>query len=452
MTVTVRFAPSPTGYLHIGNARTALFNWFFARRNNGAFILRLDDTDPERVREVYAEAIVEDLAWLGIHPDRIERQSARAAAHDAAAERLKASGRLYPCYETPDELERKRKRQLARGLPPVYDRAALNLAETDRAAMEAEGRKPHWRFLLEERTIEWDDLVRGSQSFEPGTLSDPVLVRGDGSYLYTLPSVVDDIDMGLTNVIRGEDHVTNTAAQIQLFEALGGPVPAFAHHNLLVAAGGEGLSKRSGALSLRGLREAGIEATAVAALASLIGTSHAVAPAMDLDELVAGFSFDALSRGPARFDLSELAALSARTLHEIPFETVRDRLEELGVADEALWSAVRGNIEVLADVAMWAEIIGPGAALELQEQDTDFLATAAGLLPEEPWDGETWKNWTGTVKAETGRKGRELFHPLRIALTGREQGPELKDLLPLIGRAQVLRRLTGKGGRRGRRS
>ena len=354
MSVTVRFAPSPTGYIHIGNARTALFNWLIAKKAGGKFILRYDDTDTERSKQEYAEAIAADLNWLGIKPDLVARQSARIASYDAAAERLKAEGLLYPCYETPDELERRRRLRRAQGLPPVYDRSALTLKESDREAFEAEGRKPHWRYLLPNfsrdsqrigrRDIAWDDLCRGHQTVDIGSLSDPVLIREDGSYLYTLPSIIDDIDLGVTHVVRGDDHVTNTAVQICLFEALGGKAPVFAHHNLLTTATGEGLSKRIGSLSIGSLRDDGYEPLAVAALAVLIGTSDAVAPVASLDALAELFDIAHVSRAPARFDPSELDGLNARFLHATPFDDVADRLAAKGIGGGApFWDTVRGK-------------------------------------------------------------------------------------------------------------
>ena len=437
---TVRFAPSPTGRIHIGNARTALFNALFARKQDGRFILRFDDTDTERSRAEYAEAIETDLTWLGIAPDLVVRQSARVALYDAAAERLRAESRLYPCYETADELDRKRKRQQARGQPPVYDRAALSLSAEERAALEAEGRRPHWRFLLERTEIAWHDLVRGESHIDCASLSDPVLVREDGSYLYTLPSVVDDIDLGITHVIRGEDHVTNTAVQLQIFAALGATAPAFAHHNLLTTTTGEGLSKRTGALSIGGLREDGVEALAVAALAVLVGTSDAVQPIDGLDELAARVDLSHVSRNAAKFDPAELVGLSQRTLHLMPYAAAAQRLVEAGIGQgEAFWLAVRGNLERFDDVATWHTVTA-GEITPVRE-DQPLLAAAAGLLPPEPWDARTWTAWTSALKAETGAKGRALFHPLRLALTGRETGPELAALLPLMGRARALARL-----------
>jgi glutamyl-tRNA synthetase len=443
----VRFAPSPTGRIHIGNARTALLNALFARRNGGRFLLRLDDTDVERSKPEYAAAIEVDLAWLGIPPDAMFRQSDRFALYDAAAERLKAEGRLYPCYESADELDRRRRRQAARGLPPIYDRAALNLTAEERATLEAEGRRPHWRFKLDGGTVRWKDLVRGESHIEAASLSDPILVREDGTYLYTLPSVVDDLAEHVTHVVRGEDHVTNTAVQIQLFETLGGTgaAPMFAHHNLLTTASGEGLSKRSGALSIESLRADGIESLAVAALAVLTGSSKAVVPIASLDDLAAALDLSDISRGLAKFDPVELTALSAKTLHGLPFDVVRERLEAAGIAGsqaEAFWNAVRGNLTRFDEVTdYWQMVAGE---LTPVVEDEAFLASAAEMLPAEPWGAETWAAWTAELKVRTQRKGRALFHPLRLALTGREQGPELAILLPLIGRAKAAARLSGR--------
>ena len=440
----VRFAPSPTGRIHIGNARTALFNYLFARAGHGRFILRFDDTDAERSREEYAAAIEVDLAWLGVEPSLTVRQSERFALYAAAAGRLKAMGRLYPCFETADELDRRRKRQIARGLPPIYDRAALALTADERAALEAQGRRPHWRFRLEPRIVQWNDLVRGESHIDTASLSDPVLIREDGTWLYTLPSVVDDLDLGVTHVIRGEDHVTNTAVQIELFEALAGPeaTPRFGHHNLLTAASGEGLSKRTGALSIGSLREAGVEPLAVAALAVLTGSSASVQPVKSLGELLGLFDIAHTSRHAARFDDHDLAALSAKTLLALDYDSVRDRLaphDILGHKAEPFWLAVRGNLARFADVVEWWRVV-EGEIAPVHE-DVEFLHAAREALPAEPWDQQTFAAWTGQLKQATGRKGKALFHPLRLALTGRENGPEMAALLPLIGRARALARL-----------
>jgi glutamyl-tRNA synthetase len=439
----VRFAPSPTGRIHIGNARTALLNWLFAKRSGGRFILRFDDTDLERSKAEYADAIEADLGWLGIAPDLVRRQSERMPAYDEAAAKLRAMGRLYAAYEKAEELDRRRKLQQALGRPPIYDRAALRLSEADRAALEASGRKPHWRFRLEPTSVRWDDVVRGESHIDCASLSDPVLRREDGTYLYTLPSVVDDIDFGVTHVIRGEDHMTNTAVQIQIFESLAGAAPRFGHHNLLTDAGGGGLSKRAGALSIASLREKGIESLAVAALAVLVGSAEAVRLIDSLDELATLVDLSHLSHGAARFDEAELEALSARMLHRIPYSAIADRLERLGVVGpnaEALWLAIRGNLSHLDEAAGWREVVDGDVAPIVE--DPDFLKLAAAYAPEGPWDQSTWGAWTTRLKEHTGRKGRALFHPLRLALTGREAGPELAALLPLIGRARALVRLS----------
>lgn len=439
----VRFAPSPTGHIHIGNTRVALLNALFARREGGTFILRFDDTDLARSKQEYADSIETDLHWLGIPPDVVVRQSERFALYDAAAERLKAAGRLYPCFETQEELEFRRKRQLARGMPPIYDRAALKLTDEDRVKLEGEDRKPHWRFRLEPTNVAWDDLVRGPCHVDCSSLSDPVLVREDGTYLYTLPSVVDDIDLKITHVIRGEDHVTNTAVQIQIFEALGAGSPTFAHHSLLITASGEGLSKRLGHLSVKGLRDAGLEPQAVASLAVLVGSAESVRPIADLNELAKLIDFSHISRAPAKFDESELEHLNARLIHEMPYGAARERLAQLGADEgETFWNAVRGNLTKVQDAAEWAKVVrGPVTPVI---EDRAFLEAAAGVLPEGPWDATTWKAWTEAVKAATGVKGKALFMPLRLALTGLDHGPELAALLPLIGPERARARLSGQ--------
>jgi glutamyl-tRNA synthetase len=440
---TVRFAPSPTGRLHIGNARPALLNWLYALGHGGRFILRYDDTDRERSTAEFADAIAVDLGWLGIDPHETVRQSDRFALYAAAADNLRAAGRLYPCYETAEELDRRRKRQAARGLPPIYDRAALNLSDAEKRALEAQGRKPHWRFLLDHRQVEWADLVRGPSHVDCASLSDPVLIREDGTYLYTLPSVVDDIDLAVSHVIRGEDHVTNTGVQIQIFEALGGPVPIFGHHNLLTTASGEGLSKRLGHLSLSSLRERGIEPMAVAALAVMVGSSESVRPVASLGELSQLIQLERLSRAPAKFDEAELDALNARLLHETAYAAVADRLAALGITGgEAFWLAVRGNLERFTQALdWWAVVHGP---VDPVIEDHAFIDQARGLLPPAPWDETTWAGWTQAVREATGQKGRSLFMPLRLALTGIEHGPELKGLLPLIGPEKARQRLQGE--------
>ncbi len=435
----VRFAPSPTGRIHIGNARTAILNWLFAKKSGGQFILRYDDTDTARSTDAFARGIAEDLEWLGITPDRVEYQSRRFDRYAEVTERLKAEGRLYPCYETAGELDRRRKRQLARGLPPIYDRAALKLTSEELAAFQAEGRTPHWRFKLDDRMVEWHDMIRGAQHFDTASLSDPVLVRGDGTWLYTLPSVIDDIDFDVTHVIRGEDHVVNAAVQIEITKALGAEPPQYAHHSLLTGADGKGLSKRFGSLSIESMRQAGLEAMAVVSHAALLGTSDNIHPCADYDELIAGFDLGKLSRAPARFDEAELMHLNARLLHMLPWSAVSDRL---GYGSEAFWMAIRGNIEKLSESDAWQDIITKRINPVVNDEDRAFLSSAAKILPAEPWDHATWKSWTEAVKAETGRKGKPLFMPLRLALTGLDHGPELAALLPLIGRERAVERLS----------
>jgi glutamyl-tRNA synthetase len=442
----VRFAPSPTGRIHIGNARVALINFLYAFGHHGRFILRFDDTDFARSTEEFAAAIEVDLAWLGITPDAVFRQSQRVALYDQAAAKLRADGRLYPCYETPEELEKRRKLQQARGLPPVYDRAALRLADAERARFEAEGRRPHWRFKLEPGVVEWGDLIRGPVHIDCAALSDPVLIREDGSFLYTLPSVADDIDMSISHVIRGEDHVTNTAVQLQLFAALAPQAapPAFAHHNLLIGATGEGLSKRTGSLSIGSLREAGYEPMAVAALATLTGSSDNVHAVRSLPELAKRFDLSHISRNPARFDPADLDTLTHRTLAIYEFDDVRERLAALDIVGhkaEPLWRAARGNLRRFEDILDWWRVVE--GEIAPYREEPDFLVEAAKLLPAEPWDEATWAAWTADIKTATGRKGKALFHPLRLALTGAESGPELAALLPLIGRAKASARLLG---------
>jgi len=445
MTVSVRFAPSPTGHLHIGNVRTALVNWLFARQQGGSFMLRMDDTDEERSRADYAEAIERDLSWLGLTWDRFARESDRHARYDEAAARLKAAGRLYPCWETAEELNLKRAALLAQGKPPIYDRGALTLSDQQRAKYATEGRTPHWRFRLEHAPITWTDLVQGDKQFQGADLSDPVLIREDGRPLYTLTSVVDDIDFAITHIVRGEDHVTNTAVQVQLFQALGGAVPCFAHLPLIAGAEGEGLSKRQGSLSVRSLREEeGIEPLALASYLARLGTADPVAAAGSLEELAQGFAFAKFGRSTPRFDPEELDRLNAQVLHALPFALAQPRLEAMGLSgvDEAFWQAVRPNLSRLRGAAEWWAITQ--APLTPVIDDPAFTARAADLLPAEPWDAETWSLWTNAVKQATGAKGKALFMPLRLALTARDHGPELKTLLPLIGRTRALARLSGE--------
>jgi len=444
MAVRVRFAPSPTGRLHVGNIYIALHNWLYARKAGGEFLLRLDDTDRERSTEEFANGIKADLEWLGLTWNLFDRQSQRLSTYDEAAERLREGSRLYPCYETAEELGLKRKVQLGQGKPPIYDRAALKLSDADRAKLEADGKRPHWRFKLEPRRIEWNDLVRGPQHIDETSQSDPVLVREDGTYLYTLPSVVDDIELGITHVIRGNDHVTNTATQIQIFEALGAKAPTFAHLPLLVDAAGEGLSKRLGSLSIGQMREQGLEPMAINAYLAKIGTGDPAAPARGLDDLLPDHDLAKFGKSSPRFDPDELRHLNARLLHHLPFEDARSRLAAIGLGniDPDVWEVARANVEKVGDAALWQSVVkGP---ITPSIADAAFAAKAGELLPPEPWNAETWSAWTNAVKNATGRKGKDLFMPLRQALTASDHGPELKLLLPLIGRDRALKRLKGE--------
>lgn len=440
MTVITRFAPSPTGNLHVGNIRAALHNWLFARKNGGRFLLRLDDTDVERSRPEYADGIRADLGWLGLHWDGEERQSDRFALYEEKFEALKASGHVYPAYESAQELDLRRKVLLGRGLPPVYDRAALSLDAGQIAAYEAEGRRPHWRFRLDhDLPIAWTDLIRGDQRFDPKLLSDPVIRRADGSWLYMLPSVIDDIAMGVTHVLRGEDHVSNTATQIQMFAALGAPLPAFAHEALLTGSEGK-LSKRLGSLGVAHFREVGLEPMAVASLLARLGSSMPVEPFTDPQPLIDSFDFAHFGRAPARFDEGELASLNQKIVHLLPYAAVADRLPQ-GM-DEAAWDAIRPNLETLAGAADWWRIVtGPIDAPAPMDEDRDFLALAHARLAEASFDAAVWRTLTEALKAETGRKGKALFLPLRRALTGLDHGPDMGQLLPLIGREEALARL-----------
>lgn len=443
----LRFAPSPTGLLHVGNARTALVNWLLARQLGGRVLLRLDDTDTARSKAEYADALAEDLRWLGLDCDESFRQSDRGALYAAAAERLKAGGRLYPCLENEEELRSKRERQLRAGKPPVYDRAALSLTADQLARARANGKEPYWRFKLSHRSVAWRDGVLGERQVKLPSLSDPVLIRADGTPLYTFTSVVDDLESGVTHVVRGEDHVTNTGVQLDLWEALGGDPQAlaFAHLPLLTDADGGPLSKRLGSLSLRQLRRDGIEPAALAGYLAALGTARDPVPGLPA-ALVAGFRLDAISRSPARFDPRQLLALNRRWLHDAPFDAVQDRLPE--GAGEEFWLAVRGNLDLLTEARGWWQVVAGTVVPPPQEAERDYLGAALEALPPEPWDGGTWAAWTEALKAATGRKGKPLFLPLRLALTGEEHGPEMKALLPLIGRERTLLRLRVAAGLR----
>ncbi|MES2498319.1 MAG: glutamate--tRNA ligase [Pseudomonadota bacterium] len=437
--VVTRFAPSPTGRLHVGNIRAALHNWMWARAHGGRFLLRLDDTDAERSTEENATAIRADLAWLGLHPDSEAKQSDRVALYESRFEELRTKGRVYPCYESAEELELKRKILAGRSLPPIYDRAALTLSDADRAVLEAEGRRPHWRFLLDHGSpIAWDDLIRGPQQLDPKLLSDPVIRRADGSWLYMLPSAIDDIDMGVTHVVRGEDHVTNTGLQLQMFTAFDAAAPAFAHEALLVGSEGK-LSKRLGSLGCDAFREEGIETIALIALLARIGTSLPVEPIADPAALLDSFDFARFGRAPARFDLDELKALNARILHILPYAAVADRLP--AGMDASAWDAIRPNLTRIDEAAAWWAVVEGSVSVEIGEEDRSYLAQAADEARGLDWNEGAWKALTGALGAATGRKGKTLFLPLRIALTGLEHGPDMNALLPLIGKERAVERL-----------
>ncbi len=439
----VRFAPSPTGRLHVGNVRTALINWLFARGQGGKFILRIDDTDTERSTKENEDVLKADLTWLGLVWDDTFNQSDRFGVYDKAADKLRAMGLLYPAYETAEELDVKRKIAQSRGRPPVYDRAALKLTDDDRAKLEADGVKPHWRFKLSGERVEWNDFVRGPQSIDTSSVSDPVLIREDGSYLYTLPSVVDDIEAGITHVVRGEDHVTNSGAQIEIFRALGGSAPEMAHTPLLVGADGSALSKRIGSLSIGELRANGIEAMAISSHLAKLGTSDNIEARTSLADLAEEFAFSKIGRAPARFDEADLDNLNAALVHAMPFDSVKDQLAALDprADNEAFWLAVRENCARVTSAKPWAEIIYGAAESDVADEDKDFIAAAGAHLPAGELTAASWSEWTNALKAATGRKGRGLFMPLRKALTGLEHGPDMGAVLPLIGRERVLERL-----------
>ncbi|MEO0451927.1 MAG: glutamate--tRNA ligase [Pseudomonadota bacterium] len=440
----VRFAPSPTGNLHVGNVRTALINWLFAKGQGGTFILRIDDTDLERSTAEFEQGIRDDLTWLGLTWGDTFKQSDRFGQYDAAADKLRGMGLLYACYETADELDRQRKLQRARGKPPIYNRAGLTLTDEEKAAYEAEGRKPHWRFKLSGARVQWNDLVRGEQTIDTSSLSDPVLIRADGSYLYTLPSCVDDIDAGITHVVRGEDHVTNSGAQIEIFKALGGAAPDMAHTPLLVGADGASLSKRLGSLGMGELRNRGIEPLAICSLLAKLGTSDNVEIRESLAQLAEEFDFGKIGRAPARFDEADLMNLNAALTHAMSFDQAKDRLTAIDplAANEAFWDLVRENCQTVEDAARFVPVAFGEIEPLIDADDRDFISAAAALLPEGDLTSETWGNWTAALKAQTGRKGKGLFMPLRKALTGMERGPSVGDMLQLMGRERALKRLS----------
>ena len=435
--IKVRFAPSPTGFMHIGNTRTALFNWLLAKKLGGKFMLRIDDTDRLRSKKEYEDAMRESLVWLGFKWSEEARQSARFDRYNEVKEKLMAEGRIYACYETPEELEIKRKRAMAKGLAPVYDRQALHYTAEDLAKFKAEGRKPHYRFKLLDGVIEWDDIVRGHCRYEAEKLSDPIIIREDGSYLYHLPSCIDDSDFGITHIVRGEDHTTNTASQIQMFEAIGGKVPTFAHLPLLTGTEGK-LSKRLGSLGVRELKAEGVEAMAICSFLAKLGTSDAIEPYYSLDELAESLDFSKLGRSQPKFDEEELKHFNTKVVRSMPYSLVKDRID----ADETFWNDVRANLDVVDDVKVWKDICHKEVTPIIEDKALTDLA--AELLPAETWTENTFNEWMSILKAQSGKKGRELFHPVRKALTALDNGPELKTLLPLIGYEKAKKRLLGQ--------
>lgn len=440
MTTVTRFAPSPTGYIHVGNLRTALMNYLIARKTGGTFILRIDDTDQERSKQEYVDALKADLEWLGLHWDREERQSARLDRYREAADQLRAAGRFYECFESPTELDLKRKKQLNMGKPPVYDRSSLRLSEDEKAALRAEGREGYWRFQLDQERIEWEDGILGPISIDAASVSDPVLIKASGQVLYTFASSVDDTDMGVTDIVRGADHVTNTATQIQIIRALGGTPPRFAHHSLLTGPGGEELSKRLGALSIRDLRANGIAPEALLSMMARLGSSQPVELKMSLDEIAEGFDLGQFGAAPTKFDADDLIPLTRARNQHLPFEAVAEQIADLGIPAEkarAFWAVASKNIDRLADLAHWAELVLEGAEAVIDPEDAEFIAAAMALLPPPPYSDTSWAEWTAAVKEATGRKGKGLFMPLRKALTGQAHGPEMAELMPLLSKVRA---------------
>ncbi|PTQ66982.1 glutamate--tRNA ligase [Celeribacter persicus] len=439
--IVTRFAPSPTGFIHIGNLRSALFNYLLTRKAGGQFILRLDDTDQVRSTQEYADGVLEDLEWLGFTWDRFEKQSERLGRYEEAAQELRDKGRFYEAFETPTELDLKRKKLLNMGKPPVYDRAALALSDEEKDKLRAERGNGVWRFKLDQTRIEWEDGILGPISIDAASVSDPVLIRADGQFLYTLASVCDDIDFGVTNIVRGADHVTNTATQVQIIEALGGKVPSFAHHSLLTGPHGEALSKRLGTLSLRDLRAQGVEPMALLSLMARLGSSQPVELRTSMEELIEGFDLSQFGAAPTKFDSQDLFALTSQINHARPFSDVADDVAALGVPAEIaepFWNVVRENITVKADMAGWWELFRDGATPLIADEDKEFIGQAFEMLPEPPYTAESWKEWTTAVKEATGRKGKSLFMPLRKAVTGMERGPDMSNVMPLLQKKPTL--------------
>ena len=444
--VITRFAPSPTGFLHIGNFRAALMNYLLAKKSSGIFILRIDDTDRERSKQKYVDAIKIDLEWLGLEWDRIEYQSARLDLYNSASEKLRSIDLLYECFETPSELDLKRKKQLNMGKPPVYDRAALALSDQEKSNLRSDRGDGHWRFKLEQNRIEWNDGILKDLSIDAASVSDPVLIRADGQYLYTLASVVDDIDMEITHVVRGSDHVTNTATQIQMIKALGGDIPNFSHHSLLTGPGGEALSKRLGTLALKDLRDAGIQPAALVSLMARLGSSQPVELRLTIDEIAKDFDLSIFGSAPTKFDEKDLYPLTHRYLQTLNLSDIQQNLTSLGVPAhlaQPFWDVTRENIDTLNDLSVWWDIFSKGAEPVINQADHKFVEKALSVLPPEPFDESTWSKWTEEVKQLTGRKGKQLFMPLRLALTGKERGPDMSKVLPLLQNIKAKQILDG---------
>lgn len=441
--VRVRFAPSPTGWLHVGNVRTALANFLFARKMGGEFMLRIDDTDTARSEVQYEQGLKDDLQWLGIQWDLLEKQSNRFARYEEAKQKLIASGRLYPCYETPEEIDIKRKMLISRGLPPIYDRSALNESEEKRNAYEAQGRRPHWRFKLDHAPIVWDDMIRGRVEFDGAKLSDPVMFREDGVVLFTFATSVDDGELDITHIIRGEDHVSNTAMQVQIMQAMGYAVPTFGHMALLKMKEGK-ISKRVGGGDIRSLREGGIFPIVLASYLAKIGTSDAIDLAPDMRMLAEGFGMEKLGRSMANYDPNELERLNQKLLHQLPYAEVKPMLAERGMEtiDEKFWEQIKANLTTIDDTKDWWNVLFQPIIPVIE--DKEFAAAAAASLPSGEWGGESWDLLVNAVKEKTGRKGKELFMPLRLALTGMEHGPEMKTVFALLGRDRAEKRLKGE--------
>ncbi|MFP3012719.1 MAG: glutamate--tRNA ligase [Rickettsia sp.] len=442
--VITRFAPSPTGMLHVGNIRAALLNWLYAKKHNGQFILRFDDTDLERSKQEYKDAIEEDLKFLNLNWDQTFNQLSRLSRYDEIKNLLLDKKRLYACYETPEELELKRKFQLSKGLPPIYDRASLNLTEEQIQKYIEQGRKLHYRFLVNYEPISWHDMIKGEVKYDGKALSDPIVIRADGSMTYMLCSVIDDIDYGITHIIRGEDHVSNTAIQIQMFEALNTTPPTFGHLSLIINKD-EKISKRVGGFEIATLRkEIGIEAMAIASFFSLLGSSAQILPYKSMEKLANQFEISSFSKSPTIYQPEDLERLNHKLLISLDFDEVKDRLKEIDAEyiDENFWLSVRPNLQKLRDVKDWWEICHKIPNVENLNLDKDYLKQAAELLPQGEITKDSWSIWTKEITNITGKKGKELFLPLRLALTGRESGPEIAGVLPLIDREEIIKRLT----------